>query len=107
MLNIPILCVQGCPTTLGTNRSREFVEFFFVKDKHLKSRIIWFGGSVVQKIEKDIGCKIRVEDNVSSRDVPLFFHISGPDRLCLKKGTDAARKLVNEGEDDGKNLSSW
>lgn len=98
---------QGCPTTLGTSRSREFVEKIPVKDKHLKSRIIGSGGSVVQKIEKDTGCKIRVEDNVSSGDVSFFVRISGPDRLCLKKGTDAVRKLVNEGEDDGKNHSSW
>jgi len=97
---------QGCPTTLGGNRTREFIEKIPVKDKHLKSRIIGSGGSVIQKIEKDTGCKIRVEDNVASGDVSFFVRISGPDRLCLKKGTDAVRKLVNEGEDDGKNHSS-
>lgn len=94
---------QGCPTTLGANKTREFVEKIPVKDKHLKSRIIGSGGSVIQKIEKDTGCKIRVEDNAASGDVCFFVRISGPDRLCLRKGTDAVKKLVNEGENDGKN----
>eukprot|EP01018_Ginkgo_biloba_P021088 Gb_25679 [translate_table: standard] len=98
---------QGCPTTLGSNRtSREFVEKIPLRDKRLKPRIIGSGGSVIQRIEKDTGCRIRLEDNLTAGDGSFFVRISGPDRLCLVKGTNAVKKLVNEAEDEGKNQSS-
>lgn len=93
---------QGCPTTLGANRTREFVEKIPVKDKRLKPRIIGSGGSVIQKIERDTGCRIRIEDDHTAENVAFVVRIAGPDRLCLIKGTDAVKKLVNEAEDGGK-----
>ncbi|KAH9326750.1 hypothetical protein KI387_006928 [Taxus chinensis] len=93
---------QGCPTTLGANRTREFIENIPVKDKRLKPRIIGSGGSVIQKIEKDSGCRIRIEDDHTTGNGSFVVRISGPDRLCLIKGTDAVKKLVNEAEDGGK-----
>ncbi|GFZ19318.1 zinc knuckle (CCHC-type) family protein [Actinidia rufa] len=56
---------QGCPSTLGANR----------------------------KFEKDIGCKIKVEDK--------FIIVSGKDRLILSKGVDAVHKVKAEGEKKG------
>eukprot|EP00252_Welwitschia_mirabilis_P008549 TRINITY_DN20479_c0_g1_i2.p1 TRINITY_DN20479_c0_g1~~TRINITY_DN20479_c0_g1_i2.p1 ORF type:complete len:470 (+),score=111.35 TRINITY_DN20479_c0_g1_i2:278-1687(+) len=93
---------QGCPTTLGAKRSREFVEKIPVKDKSIKPRIIGWGGSIIQNIEKDTGCKIRIDDNDGSGDASFIVNISGPDRLCLLRGTNAIKKIINEGEGDGK-----
>eukprot|EP00252_Welwitschia_mirabilis_P025547 TRINITY_DN8022_c0_g1_i2.p1 TRINITY_DN8022_c0_g1~~TRINITY_DN8022_c0_g1_i2.p1 ORF type:complete len:507 (+),score=120.44 TRINITY_DN8022_c0_g1_i2:286-1806(+) len=94
---------QGCPSTLGAKKSREFVEKIPVKDKHIKPRITGSGGSLIQKIETDTGCKIRIEDNHGSGDCSFNIIISGPDRLCLLRGKNAIKNLINQGEDDGKN----
>lgn len=44
----------------------------------------------MQRIEKDIGCKIRMDEK--------FIIVSGKDRLILKKGVDAVHK-IKEGVD--------
>lgn len=46
---------------------------------------------MINKIEKDIGCKIKMEEK--------FIIVSGKDRLILGKGVDAVRKVIEEGGD--------
>lgn len=52
-----------------------------------------FSEDVVNKIEKDIGCKIKIEEK--------FIIVSGKDRLVLKKGVDAVHKIKEEVENKG------
>ncbi|XP_022892795.1 uncharacterized protein LOC111407510 isoform X1 [Olea europaea var. sylvestris] len=79
---------QGCPSTLGANRkSQDFFERVPARDPHVKAL---FTEKVVNKIEKDIGCKIKIEEK--------FIIVSGKDRLILKKGVDAVHKVKEEGE---------
>lgn len=49
-----------------------------------------FTEKVVTQIEKDIGCKIKIEEK--------FIIVSGKDRLILKKGVDAVHKVKEDGE---------
>lgn len=56
-----------------------------------------FTDKVVQKIEKDIGCKIKIDEK--------FIIVSGKDRLILLKGVDAVHKVIKE-EGDQKGSSS-
>ena len=56
-----------------------------------------FTDRVVQKIEKDIGCKIKMDEK--------FIIVSGKDRLILVKGVDAVHKMIKE-EGDQKGFSS-
>ncbi|KAL6968658.1 hypothetical protein U1Q18_034455 [Sarracenia purpurea var. burkii] len=82
---------QGCPSTLGANRkSQDFFERVPAREKHIKGL---FTEKVIQKIEKDIGCKIKVEEK--------FIIVSGKDRLILAKGVDAVHKVKEEGEKKG------
>ncbi|XP_057964156.1 uncharacterized protein LOC131155207 [Malania oleifera] len=77
---------QGCPSTLGANRkSQDFFERVPARDKHVKAL---FTEKVVHKIEKDIGCKIKIEEK--------FIIVSGKDRLVLAKGVDAVHKVIKE-----------
>ncbi|XP_076896203.1 uncharacterized protein LOC143549093 [Bidens hawaiensis] len=79
---------QGCPSTLGANRkSQDFFERVPARDPQVKAL---FPESVVRKIEKDIGCKVKVEEK--------FIIVSGKDRLTLAKGVDAVHKIKNEGD---------
>ncbi|XP_031098214.1 uncharacterized protein LOC116002250 isoform X1 [Ipomoea triloba] len=79
---------QGCPSTLGANRkSQDFFERVPARENHVKAL---FTEKVVTQIEKDIGCKIKIEDK--------FIIVSGKDRLILKKGVDAVHKVKEEGE---------
>lgn len=48
-----------------------------------------FSQKVINGIEKDIGCKIKVEEK--------FIIVSGKDRLILAKGVDAVHKVKEEG----------
>lgn len=48
-----------------------------------------FTEKVINKIEKDIGCKLKMEEK--------FLIVSGKDRLILSKGVDAVHKLIKEG----------
>ncbi|KZV37259.1 hypothetical protein F511_14663 [Dorcoceras hygrometricum] len=82
---------QGCPSTLGANRkSQDFFERVPARDPHVKAL---FSEKVVNKVEKDIGCKIKIEEK--------FIIVSGKDRLILKKGVDAVHKIKEEGEYKG------
>ncbi|KAL8064512.1 hypothetical protein ABFX02_01G095800 [Erythranthe guttata] len=82
---------QGCPSTLGANRkSQDFFERVPAREPHVKAL---FSEDVVNKIEKDIGCKIKIEEK--------FIIVSGKDRLILKKGVDAVHKKKEEAETKG------
>ncbi|KAG8374731.1 hypothetical protein BUALT_Bualt10G0026400 [Buddleja alternifolia] len=82
---------QGCPSTLGASRkSQDFFERVPAREPHVKAL---FSESVVNKIEKDIGCKIKIEEK--------FIIVSGKDRLILKKGVDAVHKIKEDGESKG------
>ncbi|KAK2649716.1 hypothetical protein Ddye_017205 [Dipteronia dyeriana] len=86
---------QGCPSTLGANRkSQDFFERVAAREKHVKAL---FTDKVIQKIEKDIGCKIKMEEK--------FIIVSGKDRLILAKGVDAVHKVIKE-EGDQRGSSS-
>lgn len=50
-----------------------------------------FTEKTIQKIEKDIGCKLRLEEK--------FLIVSGKDRLILAKGADAVHKMIKDGGD--------
>ncbi|KAL3647301.1 hypothetical protein CASFOL_008269 [Castilleja foliolosa] len=82
---------QGCPSTLGANRkSQDFFERVPARDLHVKAL---FSEGVVNKIEKEIGCKIKIEEK--------FIIVSGKDRLILRKGVDAVHKIKDEGVNKG------
>ncbi|GFP81764.1 hypothetical protein PHJA_000319700 [Phtheirospermum japonicum] len=82
---------QGCPSTLGANlKSQDFFERVPARGPHVKAL---FSEGVVNKIEKDIGCKIKIEEK--------FIIVSGKDRLILKKGVDAVHKIKEEGVNKG------
>ncbi|KAJ7977688.1 Zinc knuckle CCHC-type family protein [Quillaja saponaria] len=86
---------QGCPSTLGANRkSQDFFERLPARDKRVKAV---FTEKVINKIERDIGCKIKIEEN--------FIIVSGKDRLILAKGLDAVHKVIKE-EGDQRGSSS-
>lgn len=82
---------QGCPATLGANRkSQDFFERVPAREPHVKAL---FTEKVVTQIEKDIGCKIKIEEK--------FIIVSGKDRLILKKGVDAVHRVKEDGEKKG------
>ncbi|GAB4830597.1 hypothetical protein Ancab_020363 [Ancistrocladus abbreviatus] len=81
---------QGCPSTLGANRkSQDFFERVPSREKHVKAL---FTDKVIERIEKDFGCKIKMEEK--------FIIVSGKDRLILAKGVDAVHKVIKEGNDN-------
>ncbi|KAH9620656.1 hypothetical protein KSS87_003182 [Heliosperma pusillum] len=83
---------QGCPSTLGGKRnSQDFFERVAARDKHVRAL---FTDKVIERIEKDNGCKIRMDEK--------FIIVSGKDRLVLRKGVDAVHKVIkDEGNDRG------
>ncbi|MBA0845587.1 hypothetical protein Goarm_022499, partial [Gossypium armourianum] len=86
---------QGCPSTLGANRkSQEFFERVPARDPHTRAL---FTEKVIQRIEKDIGCKIKMDEK--------FIIVSGKDRLILKKGVDAVHKVKDESDQRGSSSS--
>ncbi|XP_061366194.1 uncharacterized protein LOC133309438 [Gastrolobium bilobum] len=86
---------QGCPSTLGANRkSQDFFERIPARDKHLRAL---FTEKVINKIERDIGCKIKMDEK--------FIIVSGKDRLILAKGVDAVHKIREEGDQRGSSSS--
>jgi hypothetical protein len=91
-----LVLVQGCPSTLGANRkSQDFFERVAARDKHIKAL---FTEKVIQGIEKDICCKIKIEEK--------FIIVSGKDRLILAKGVDAVHKVIKgEGQQKGSSSS--
>lgn len=52
---------------------------------------------MIQKVEKDIGCKIKMDEK--------FIIVSGKDRLILAKGVDAVRKVIEERDHRGSSSS--
>lgn len=87
---------QGCPSTLGANKkSADLFERVPARDKLVRSL---FTDKVIQRIEKDAGCKIRMDEK--------FLFVSGKDRLILAKGVDAVHKIIQEGKEDGKKGNS-
>lgn len=98
--------MQGCPTTLGGNRKPgEVVERIPFRDKRLKPRIIGTGGAIVQGIEKDTGCRLKLEDNLTVGNGAFFVKITGPDRMTVNKGMTAINRLVEQVEEEWKQHS--
>ncbi|XP_024542951.1 uncharacterized protein LOC9635233 [Selaginella moellendorffii] len=88
---------QGCPTTLGGSRkSGEIVERVALKDKRIKPRLIGTGGSVIQGIEKDTGCRLKLVDNQGDGHGVFFVRVSGPDRLAVSKAVTAVKKVTEQ-----------
>ncbi|KAK1277427.1 hypothetical protein QJS04_geneDACA015890 [Acorus gramineus] len=87
---------QGCPSTLGANRkSADFFERVAARDKHIRAH---FTEKVIHRIEKDVGCKIKMDEK--------FIIVSGKDRLILAKGVDAVHKVIHEEDRDRQRCSS-
>ncbi|KAF7818115.1 uncharacterized protein G2W53_023570 [Senna tora] len=86
---------QGCPSTLGANRkSQDFFERIPARDKNIRAI---FTEKVLSKIERDIGCKIKMDEK--------FIIVSGKDRLILAKGVDAVHKIREDGNQRGSSSS--
>ena len=68
----------------------------------MKPRIIGTGGAVIQGIEKDTGCRLKLEDNLTVGGGAFFVRISGPDRIAVGKASDVVNKLVEQVEDEWK-----
>ncbi|XP_020234834.1 uncharacterized protein LOC109814743 isoform X1 [Cajanus cajan] len=86
---------QGCPSTLGANRkSQDFFERVPARDKNVRAL---FTEKVINKIERDVGCKIKMDEK--------FIIVSGKDRLILAKGVDAVHKIREEGDQKGSSSS--
>uniref|UniRef100_A0A0D9UZ54 CCHC-type domain-containing protein n=1 Tax=Leersia perrieri TaxID=77586 RepID=A0A0D9UZ54_9ORYZ len=84
---------QGCPSTLGANRrSADFFERVPARDKQVRDL---FTERTISQIEKDVGCKIRMDEK--------FLFVSGKDRLILAKGVEAVHRIIQESK--GKNSS--
>ncbi|KAL6890531.1 hypothetical protein ACP4OV_008786 [Aristida adscensionis] len=76
----------GCPSTLGANRrNADFFERVPARDKQVRDL---FTERTISQIEKDVGCKIRMDEK--------FLFVSGKDRLILAKGVDAVHKIIQE-----------
>ncbi|KAL8224814.1 hypothetical protein R6Q57_017371 [Mikania cordata] len=86
---------QGCPSTLGASRKSQHL-FLRVpaRDPQVKSL---FTDRVVKQIEKDVGCKIKIEEK--------FIIVSGKDGQTLSKGVDAVHNIKNEGSKAGESNS--
>ncbi|CAN4127633.1 unnamed protein product [Withania somnifera] len=82
---------QGCPSTLGAScKSQDFLERVPARESHVKAL---FTEKVINQIEKDVGCKIKMEEK--------FIIVSGKDRLILRKGVDAVHKIKEEADRKG------
>ncbi|KAJ8747170.1 hypothetical protein K2173_013153 [Erythroxylum novogranatense] len=85
---------QGCPSLLEQTEISRLFERVPAREKHVKDL---FTEKVIQRIEIDIGCKIKMEEK--------FIIVSGKDRLILAKGVDAVHKVI-KGEVNQKGSSS-
>lgn len=86
---------QGCPSTLGANnKSQELFQRIPARDRSVRAL---FTEKVISKIERDIGCKIKMDEK--------FIIVSGKDRLVMAKGVDAVHKIREEGEQKGSSSS--
>ncbi|KAD6120210.1 hypothetical protein E3N88_11481 [Mikania micrantha] len=82
---------QGCPSTLGASRKSQDL-FLRVPARGPQVKSL-FTEWVVKQVEKDVGCKIKIEKN--------FIIVSGKDGRTLSKGVDAVHKIKNEGSKSG------
>ncbi|CAA6667528.1 unnamed protein product [Spirodela intermedia] len=79
----------------GVKSLQIFFERVAARDKNVRAL---FTETVIQRLEKEIGCKIKMDEK--------FLIVSGKDRLILAKGVDAVHKLIQgEGEDRGRSKS--
>ena len=108
---ICFLCEQGCPSTLGgapgaaasAPQAAEHLRKLVFTERRLKARIIGPAGSVVRGIEKNIGCRIRLEDN---SDGSFTAVITARSEKKAKKGASEVNSLVRRIEEDWKSLGS-
>ncbi|KAI5074820.1 hypothetical protein GOP47_0010781 [Adiantum capillus-veneris] len=77
-----------------------------MKDRRLKPRIIGTGGSTVQGIEKDTGCPLKLEDNLTAGNGSFFVQILGSNRVMVGKAVDAVKRLLDDVQDDQKPLNA-
>lgn len=82
------------------------MERISLRDKRLKPRLIGTGGTVIQNIEKETGCRLKLEDNLTVGNGAFFVKISGPDKMAVGKAADTVNKLVDQVEDEWKQQSS-
>lgn len=86
---------QGCPSTLGANRkSADLFERVPARDKNVRAL---FSDKVIGIIEKDVGCKIRMDEK--------FLFVSAKDKSILSKGVDAVHKVIQGNKDKSKSPS--
>jgi hypothetical protein len=78
------------------------VERIPLGDKRLKPRIIGTGGDIIQGIEKDTNCWLKLEDNLTAGSGTFFVKITGPDRMTVINAVDAVTKLVERVEEEWK-----
>ncbi|XP_058077955.1 uncharacterized protein LOC131226206 [Magnolia sinica] len=79
---------QGCPSTLGASRrSQDLFQRVPARDKHIRAL---FTEKVIHRIEKEAGCKFRMEEK--------FIIISAKDDSSLTKGVDAVHKVIQDEE---------
>lgn len=101
-------CYKGCPSTLGVNRKQsELVEKISVKDRRLKPKIIGTGGATIQGIEKDTGCRLKLEDNLAAGNGAFSVRISGNNRAMIGKAVAAVKKLLDTSGHDRKTQNSY
>ncbi len=71
-----------------------------LRDKRLKLRIIGTGGVIIQGIEKDTDCRLKLEDNLTAGSGTFFVKITGPDRMTVVRAVNAVTKLVEQVEEE-------
>jgi hypothetical protein len=78
------------------------VEWIPLRDKRLKPRIIGTGGGIIQGIEMDTNCWLKLEDNLTAGFGTFFVKITGPDRMTIISALNAVTKLVEQVEEEWK-----
>eukprot|EP00897_Mesotaenium_endlicherianum_P000324 jgi/Mesen1/10292/ME000079S09713 len=95
---------QGCPSTLGGGprpvKPGEASEKIPLKDRRLKPRIIGSGGSIIQGIERDTNCKIRLDNAPGASDGSFSVNITGPNKVAVQNAADLVNEIVSKCEDE-------
>lgn len=78
-----------------------------MKDRRLKPKIIGTAGATIQGIEKDTGCRLKLEDNLAAGNGSFFVRISGNNRVMIGKAVAAVKKLLDHSAPDRKTQSSY
>ncbi len=68
----------------------------------MKPRIIGTRGTIIQGIEKDTNCRLKLEDNLTAGSGTFFVKITGPDRMTVIRAVNAVTKLVEQVEEEWK-----